>query len=158
MLVAAAIGGELFSRSSQTTHRLTEKDTIVLADFSNSTGDAVFDNTLKIALNISLRQSLFLNVLSDSEVAKALQLMTLPANARLTPEVARQLCQRAGGKAYVAGAIANLGSAYVLGLNALDCQTGGTLVQEQSSAATREKVLGELGKAACGGRPGLSHT
>ncbi len=82
---------------------LTEKDTIVLADFTNSTGDAVFDDTLKTALSVSLRQSPFLNVLSDSEVAKTLQLMTRPASTKLTPEVARELCQRAGSKAYIAG-------------------------------------------------------
>jgi eukaryotic-like serine/threonine-protein kinase len=127
---------------------LKEADSVVVADFANSTGDPIFDDTLKTALNISLRQSPFLNVLADSEVAKTLQLMTLPANTRLTPEVARQLCQRAGSKAYIAGAIASLGSEYVLGLKAVDCQTGETLVQEQSTAASKEKVLGELGKAA----------
>jgi eukaryotic-like serine/threonine-protein kinase len=128
--------------------KLTDKDTIVLADFANSTGDAVFDDTLKTALSVSLRQSPFLNVLSDSEVAKTLQLMTRPAGTKLTPEVARELCQRAGSKAYIAGSIGSLGSEYVLGLKAVNCQSGDTLAQEQVTAASKEKVLDALGEAA----------
>ncbi len=127
---------------------LTEKDTIVLADFANSTGDPVFDDTLKTALNVSLRQSPFLNVLSDSEVAKTLQQMTRPASTKLTPEVARELCQRAGSKAYLAGSIGSLGSEYVLELKAVNCQSGDTLAQEQMTAASKEKVLDALGEAA----------
>ena len=148
ILVAAAIGGAFYFRSRQTTHRLTEKDTIVLADFANSTGDAIFDDTLKTALNVSLRQSPFLNVLSDSEVAKTLQQMTRPASTKLTPEVARELCQRAGSKAYLAGSIGSLGSEYVLGLKAVNCQNGDTLAEEQVTAASKEKVLDALGEAA----------
>ncbi|MFZ0290903.1 MAG: protein kinase [Candidatus Sulfotelmatobacter sp.] len=128
--------------------KLTEKDTIVLADFSNSTGDAIFDDTLKTALNVSLRQSPFLNVLSDSEVAKTLQLMTRPASTKLTPEVARELCLRAGSKAYIAGSISSLGSQYVLGLKAVNCQSGDVLVQEQVTASAKEKVLDALGETA----------
>jgi eukaryotic-like serine/threonine-protein kinase len=127
---------------------LTEKDTIVLADFSNSTGDAVFDDALKTALNISLRQSPFLNVLADSEVAKTLQLMTRHADTKLTGEVARELCQRAGSKAYIAGAIGSLGSKYVLELKAVNCQSGDALAEEQTTAEAKEKVLDVLGKAA----------
>src|SRR5208283_723924 len=104
LLVALLLAGGLYYRSRQR-QRLMEKDTIVLADFANSTGDAIFDDTLKTALNISLRQSPFLNVLPDSQVAKTLQLMIRPAGTKLTPEVARELCQRAGSKAYIAGAI-----------------------------------------------------
>ena len=140
--------GGLYYRSHQQSKRLTEKDTIVLADFANSTGDAVFDDTLKTALNVSLRQSPFLNVLSDSEVAKTLQQMTRPASTKLTPEVARELCQRAGSKAYLAGSIGSLGSEYVLGLKAVNCQSGDTLAQEQVTAASKEKVLDALGEAA----------
>jgi len=147
ILVAAAIGGALYFRFSRSTARLTEKDTIVLADFTNTTGDAVFDDTLKTALNVSLRQSPFLNVLSDSGVAKTLKLMTRPADTKLTPEVARELCQRAGSKAYIAGSIAGLGSQYVLGLKAVNCQSGDLLVQEQITAAAKEKVLDALGEA-----------
>jgi Tfp pilus assembly protein PilF len=134
-------------RHSRDARRLTEKDTIVLADFANSTGDAIFDDTLTTALNISLRQSPFLNVLSSSEVAKTLQQMTRPAGTRLTPEVARELCQRAGSKAYLAGAIGSLGSEYVLGLKAVNCQNGDTLGQEQVTAASKDKVLNALGEA-----------
>jgi len=148
LLVALLVAGGLYYRSHQQTMRLTEKDTIVLADFSNSTGDAVFDDTLKTALSVSLRQSPFLNVLSDSEVAKTLQQMTRPASTKLTPEVARELCQRAGSKAYLAGSIGRLGSEYVLGLRAVNCQSGDTLGQEQVTAASKEKVLEALGEAA----------
>jgi len=148
ILVAAVIGGAFYFRSRQTTHRLTEKDTIVLADFANSTGDAIFDDTLKTALNVSLRQSPFLNALSDSEVAKTLQQMTRPASTKLTPEVARELCLRAGSKAYIAGTVGGLGSQYVLGLKAVNCQSGDTLAQEQVTATSKEKVLDALGEAA----------
>ena len=128
---------------------LTEKDTIVLADFANSTGDAVFDDTLKTALNVSLRQSPFLNVLSDSEVAKTLQRMTRPAGTKLTPDVARELCQRADSKAYIAGSIGSLGSQYVLGLKAVNCQSGDMLAQEQVTAASQGEGAG------CAGRGGV---
>jgi eukaryotic-like serine/threonine-protein kinase len=128
--------------------KLTEKDTVVLADFANSTGDAVFDDTLKTALNVSLRQSPFLNMLSDSAVAKTLQEMTRPASTKLTPGVARELCQRAGSKAYHAGSIGSLGSQYVLGLKAVNCRNGDTLAEEQVTAASKEKVLDTLGQAA----------
>src|SRR5579862_5431552 len=144
--VVLGVGAWLyFARKAQA---LTEKDTIVLSDFTNSTGDAIFDDTLKTALNVSLRQSPFLNVLSDSEVAKNLKLMTRPADTKLTPEVARELCQRAGSKAYLAGTIGSLGSQYVLGLKAVNCRSGDTLVEEQVTAASKEKVLDTLGEAA----------
>jgi serine/threonine protein kinase/tetratricopeptide (TPR) repeat protein len=148
VLFALFVAGGLYYRSHQQSKRLTDKDTIVLADFANTTGDAIFDDTLKTALNVSLRQSPFLNVLSDSEVAKTLQQMTRPASAKLTPEVARELCQRAGSKAYLAGSIGSLGSEYVLGLKAVNCQSGDTLAQEQVTAASKEKVLDALGEAA----------
>jgi DNA-binding winged helix-turn-helix (wHTH) protein/tetratricopeptide (TPR) repeat protein len=147
VVVAVLIGGILRSLSHKA-RRLTNKDTIVLADFTNATGDPVFDDTLKTALNISLRQSPFLNVLSESEVAKTLQEMTRAPGTRLTPEVARELCQRARSKVYLAGAIGSLGSEYVLGLKAVNCQNGDTLAQEQVTATTKEKVLGALGEAA----------
>ncbi len=127
---------------------LTEKDTIVVGDFANSTGDPVFDDTLKTALTLSLRQSPFLNVLPDSNVRVILKLMTLPANARLLPEVTRDLCQRAGSKATIAGAIASLGSEYVLQLKALSCRSGATLAEEQVTAKDKENVLEALGRAA----------
>jgi eukaryotic-like serine/threonine-protein kinase len=145
--VGVLLAAGLYYRSRQAPS-LTEKDTIVLADFANSTGDAVFDDALKTALSVSLRQSPFLNMLSDSEVAKTLQLMTIPPDTKLTPAVARELCQRAASKAYIAGSIGSLGSEYVLGLKAVSCQSGDLLAQEQATAASKEKVLQALGKAA----------
>jgi eukaryotic-like serine/threonine-protein kinase len=146
VIVVAGVASWLyFARRAQA---LTEKDTIVLGDFTNTTGDAIFDDTLKTALNVSLRQSPFLNVLSDSNVAKTLQQMTRPADTKLTPGVARELCQRAGSKAYIAGTIDSLGSEYVLGLKAVNCRSGDTLAEEQVTAASKEKVLDTLGQAA----------
>jgi serine/threonine protein kinase/tetratricopeptide (TPR) repeat protein len=127
---------------------LTEKDTIVLSDFTNTTGDAIFDDTLKTALNVSLRQSPFLNVLSDSEVRSTLQLMARPADTKLTPGVTREICQRAGSKAYLAGSIGSLGSEFVVGLRAVNCQSGDTLVETQVTAASKEKVLDALDEGA----------
>jgi eukaryotic-like serine/threonine-protein kinase len=134
-----------FARRAQA---LTEKDTIVLGDFTNTTGDAIFDDTLKTALTISLRQSPFLNVLSGSEVAKNLKLMTRATDTKLTPGVAREVCQRAGSKAYIAGTIGSLGSEYVLGLKAVNCWSGDTLAEQQVTATSKEKVLDTLGQAA----------
>src|SRR5579863_1008092 len=128
--------------------KLTGKDTIVLADFANATGDPVFDDTLKTALNVSLRQSPFLHVLGDEKVAATLRLMERPANTPLTADLTRELCQRAGGKAYVAGSIASLGSQYVLGLKAVNCRGGDLLAEDQVIAARKEKVLDALGEAA----------
>ncbi len=146
VVLAGLIAGGLYRA-----HRakpLTDKDTIVLADFANSTGDAVFDDTLKTALSVSLNQSPFLNALSDSNVTKTLKLMTRPPDTKLTPNVARELCQRAGSKAYIAGSIASLGNEYVLGLKAVNCQSGDPLAEEQVTAASKEKVLDTLGEAA----------
>jgi serine/threonine protein kinase/Tfp pilus assembly protein PilF len=144
LLLAA---GGLYYRSRRSIP-LTEKDTVVVADFANSTGDPVFDDTLKTALTVSLRQSPFLNVLSDSDVGKILRLMTLPATTTLTPQIAHELCQRAGSKAYIAGTVGNLGSEYVLGLKAVNCHNGETLAQQQLTAGSKEKVLDVLGDAA----------
>jgi serine/threonine protein kinase/tetratricopeptide (TPR) repeat protein len=144
-MLALAVGSYLYFHR---TPKLTDKDTIVLADFDNKTGDAIFDDTLKTALNVSLRQSPFLSVLSDQQVAETLKLMTRPADTKLTPAVSRELCQRAGSKAYIAGTVGSLGSEYVLGLKAVNCQSGDTLAQEQVTAASKEKVLEALGEAA----------
>jgi serine/threonine protein kinase/tetratricopeptide (TPR) repeat protein len=135
-------------RSSSKSATLTERDTVLVADFANSTGDPVFDDALKQALSVSLRQSPFLNVLSDERVSSTLRLMTRPADTRLTPDVARELCLRADSKAFVAGSIANIGSDYVVGLKAINCATGDVLAQEQVQAAGKEKVLDALGQAA----------
>ena len=147
LTIAVLVAGGLYYRSHQS-KPLTDKDTIVLADFANTTGDPVFDDTLKTALSVSLRQSPFLNVLSDGEVGKTLQLMTRPASTKITPEIARELCQRAGSKAYLGGSVGSLGSEYVLGLKAVNCHNGDTLVEEQVTAASKEKVLDTLSEAA----------
>ena len=126
---------------------LTERDTVVLADFANSTGDPVFDETLKTALSVALNQSPFLNVLPDRKVAQTLQLMSRPRSTPLTPDVASELCQRAAGKAYIAGSISSLGSTYVLALKAVNCQTGEPLAEQQVTAPSKEKVLDALGDA-----------
>ncbi len=147
IIVAALIAGGLYYRL----HRakpLTDKETIVLADFANRTGDPVFDDTLKTALSVALNQSPFLNVLSENKVTATLKLMTRPPDTKLTLDVAREVCQRAGSKAYIAGSIAILGSQYVLGLKAVNCQSGDTLAEEQVTAASKEKVLDALGKTA----------
>lgn len=146
LLVALAVGG-LYYRSHRAV-RLTDRDTVVLADFSNRTDDAVFDETLKTALSVSLNQSPFLNVLSDNKVMATLKLMMRPHDARITPDVAREVCQRAGSKAFIAGSIASLGSQYVMGLRVVNCQTGDTLAQEQVTVDNKEKVLDALGEAA----------
>ncbi len=127
---------------------LTDKDSVVLADVANNTGDPVFDDTLKTALSVSLRQSPFLNVLSEDQVASTLQLMTRPASTKLLPDIAREVCQRSGSKAYVAGSIGRLGSEYVLDLKAVNCRSGDILAEEQVIAKTKEKVLDTLGEAA----------
>jgi Tfp pilus assembly protein PilF len=145
IVLALSIGGYFYSHRRP---KLTDKDTIVLADFANSTGDAIFDDTLKTALTVSLQQSPFLSVLPDGTVAKTLQQMTRPASTKLTPEVTRELCQRVGSKAYIAGSIGNLGSEFVVGLKAVNCRNGDTLAQGQVTAASKEKVLDALGEAA----------
>jgi eukaryotic-like serine/threonine-protein kinase len=148
LTVALLAAGGFYYRARHLAKRLTEKDTVVLADFANRTGDPVFDDALETALRVSLRQSPFLNILSDSEVAKTLQLMTRPSGTKLTSDVADELCQRAGSKAYIAGAIGSLGTEYVLGLKAVNCESGDILAQEQVTAAPKEKVLDALGTAA----------
>jgi serine/threonine protein kinase len=147
-VVAVAVGVGAWLYFARRAQALTEKDTIVLADFDNKTGDAVFDDTLKTALYVSLNQSPFLNVLSDNKVAATLKQMTRPPDTKLTPEISREVCQRAGSKAYIGGSIASLGSQYVLGLKVVNCQNGDVLAQEQTTAAGKEKVLDTLGGAA----------
>lgn len=127
---------------------LTERDTIVLADFSNSTGDPIFDETLKQALRAQLEQSPFLNVLSERKALQELAYMGRPRSTRLTDEVARELCARTGSKAMVLGSISTLGTHYAVGLEALNCQSGDSLGTEQSEAESREGVLRALGEAA----------
>jgi serine/threonine protein kinase/tetratricopeptide (TPR) repeat protein len=146
-LAAAAvliIGSGYFYWHSRQSIQLTEKDTIVLADFANTTGDAVFDGTLKQALAIQLEQSPLLNVLSDEKVNGTLRLMNRPGNERVTQEVAREVCQRTDSKALIAGSIASIGNHYIVGLKALNCQTGDTLQSAEAEADSRDKVLKSL--------------
>ena len=139
-LVAALIAGGLYYRSHQA-RPLTDKDTIVLADFINTTGDSVFDGTLRQGLASQLEQSPFLSLVSDDQIAKTLALMERPKDARLTHQLAREVCQRAGGKATIEGSISGLGNPYRLELNAVDCQSGDTLVDLKKTAESREQVL-----------------
>ncbi len=152
ILVAIAIAGAFYFRSRPTTPvtkatALTEKDTVVLADFSNSTGDPVFDDALKQALGVELGQSPFLNVLSDRKVSETLQMMGRPANQRITADVGRELCLRTGSKAVLGGTISSLGSHYLIDLNAVACNTGDSLAKEQAEATGKEDVLKALGQA-----------
>jgi eukaryotic-like serine/threonine-protein kinase len=127
---------------------LTDKDTIIVADFVNSTGDAVFDDTLKTALTVSLQQSPFLNVLGEDKVAATLHLMARPAGTPVVGDVGRELCQRAGSQAYIGGSIGSLGAQYVMQLKAVNCAAGNVLAQELVTASAKEKVLDALGTAA----------
>jgi DNA-binding winged helix-turn-helix (wHTH) protein/tetratricopeptide (TPR) repeat protein len=148
MLVAAAIGGTLYFRSRQATTRLTDKDNIVLSDFDNKTGDSVFDDTLKQGLSVQLEQSPFLDLVSASKVNETLKLMGRPAGDRLTPEVTREVCQRTGSTTMLTGSIAGLGSQYVIGLKAVNCDTGDVLAEAQEQAGAKEAVLKALDAAA----------
>jgi eukaryotic-like serine/threonine-protein kinase len=136
-----AAGGVCYLRRSP---KLTEKDTIVLADFANSTGDPVFDDTLKQALTVALEQSPYLNVLSDRKVTQTMQMMGRSPGDHLTGELARDLCQRVGSKAVLDGSIASLGNQYVLSLSASTCATGDTLAADQVRANGKEQVLNAL--------------
>ena len=133
--------------STRKVSALNEKDTIILADFSNHTGDKVFDDTLKTALSFQLEQSPFLNVLSDQRAAGALRLMDRPVDQPVTGEVARELCLRTNSKAVVEGSIAAVGEHYLIELKATNCQTGDTLVSAEADAENLNKVLTALQQA-----------
>jgi serine/threonine protein kinase/tetratricopeptide (TPR) repeat protein len=146
VLLALAAGG-LYFRFRRSA-RLTEKDSVLLADFVNTTGDTVFDGTLKQALAVQLEQSPYLNIVPDQTVRKALQFMGRSSDERVTGSVARELCERQQIKAMLSGSIATLGSQYVVALDATNCVTGDSLAREQVTAATKEAVLPAVGKAA----------
>ncbi len=147
VLVAALVAGALYlkSKSSST---LTEKDSVLLADFVNTTGDAVFDGTLKQALAVQLEQSPYLNIVPESKIREALRFMGRQPDERITNEVAREICQRQGIKAMLTGTIASLGNHYVVTLTALNGETGDSLAREQVEADSKEDVLKSLDKAA----------
>jgi eukaryotic-like serine/threonine-protein kinase len=146
LIVAAAIAAGVFY--SRRVSALTEKDSILLSDFVNTTGDPVFDSTLKQALAVQLEQSPFLNIFPQQRVRDTLGYMGRSPDERLTPELARQICQREAIKAVLDGSIATIGSQYVVGVDAVNCQTGDTLAREQVEVDKKEQVLGAVGKAA----------
>jgi eukaryotic-like serine/threonine-protein kinase len=137
LMVVGLIAGGIYYRS-RPSKRLTEKDTIVLADFTNTTGDAVFDDALKQALVVELEQSPFLNVLSDRKVSETLRMMGRPLNERVTTDAGRELCLRTGSKALLGGAISSLGTHYLIDVNAVACRSGDTLAKEQVEATARK--------------------
>jgi len=140
MVLAVLAAGYFYYR----TPRLTDKDTIVLADFTNTTGDAVFDGTLRQGLAIQLEQSPFLSLVPDEKIQKTLGLMGQPADARITPQVAKEICERTASAAVLDGTIQRLGSQYVVGLRAKNCRTGEVLDEEQGQAPKAEDVLNAL--------------
>jgi eukaryotic-like serine/threonine-protein kinase len=146
LLVASAIGYFFFQRSRPTA-KLGQQDTIVIADFVNTTGDTVFDGTLKQALAIQLEQSPYLNVLSERRVSTTLKMMDKPPDARLTHEVAREVCLRSNSKALLEGSIGSVGTHYLIGLKAINCQTGDNIASAQVEAVNRDNVLKRLGEA-----------
>jgi serine/threonine protein kinase/tetratricopeptide (TPR) repeat protein len=147
VVFVALVAGGLYFRSRPASP-LTDRDTIVLADFVNTTGDPVFDDALKQALAVQLGQSPFLNILSDRKVEETLHLMGRPSNERISRDVAGELCVRTGSKAILLGSISNLGGQYVVGIDAVGCSSGDTLAKEQEEAATKQEVLKALGAAA----------
>jgi eukaryotic-like serine/threonine-protein kinase len=156
-LIAVAIASGLYWRTNRVA-KLTDRDTIVIADFTNTTGDAVFNDTLKQALIIGLRQSPFLNILSDEQIKQTLSMMNRPADEHLTRQIAREICQRTSSAAAIEGSIAALGSSYVLSLEAANCRTGETLAQEQIQAPRKEDVLTTLSEAMTNLRPKLGES
>lgn len=146
-LTAAAVVFAGWLYNTRRAHALGQMDTIVLADFTNKTGDAIFDDTLRQGLAAQLQQSPFLSLVSEQRIQQTLRLMGQPADAKLTPAIIANLCQRVGSKAYLSGSISALGSAYVIGVNAVNCQTGDSLAQEQITASGKENVLKALGEA-----------
>ncbi len=143
--LAVAIGGYFYFHRAPI---LTSKDSIVIADFTNTTGDPVFDGTLREGLSVQLQQSPYLNLVSDDEIASTLKMMEQPAGTRLSDDLAQQVCQRVGGAAVIEGSIASLAPEYVIGLKVMNCQSGQTLAQNQVTAANKPDVLNALTTAA----------
>jgi len=144
VVLGLSAGGYFYHRSPA----LTEKDSIVIADFTNTTGDPVFDGALRQGLSVQLQQTPFLRLVSDTQIAQTLRLMEKAPDTRLTKDLAREVCQRANATVEIDGSIAALGNQYVLGLNAVNCATGEALAEEQVTADGKEKVLAALSDAA----------
>ncbi len=155
--VAGLVGGTWYWRSHPAP-KLTDKDTVVLADFANTTGDPVFDGTLRQGLSAQLEQSPFLNLLSDRRVGETLSLMAQPKDARLTPELAREICERTAGAAVLDGSIAQVGTRYLLTLRVTDCVTGEALASTEAEAGDKNHVLDALGKIASESRSKLGES
>jgi serine/threonine protein kinase/Tfp pilus assembly protein PilF len=162
VVVVALIAGGVYWRSRSTssvgTAPLTEKDTVVLADFDNKTGDTVFDDALKQALAVDLGQSPFLNILSERRVGETMQLMGRKPGDKITLDVAREICLRTGTKALLNGSISRLGTQYVIGLEAVNCNTGDVLAKEQGEASAKEGVLKTLDQVATSMRAKLGES
>ena len=146
IVVGLAVAGWLLF--SHKTHALTEKDTIVLADFTNATGDAVFDGALRQGLSVQLEQSPFLSIISDQRIQQTLKMMDQKPDAKLTPEIARELCQRTASAAFLEGSIAEIGTQFLLTLKAVNCRNGETLASTEAEAGDKNHVLDALGKTA----------
>ena len=153
--VALLVAGYLYLRGGQ---KLTDRDTIVLADFTNTTGDPVFDGTLRQGLAIQLEQSPFLKIMDDEQVRQNLRLMSLPPGARITNQIAHDICVRDAAAATIDGSIASLGRNYVIALQAINCQSGATLAREQVQADDKEHVLNAVGTAATAMRAKLGES
>jgi serine/threonine protein kinase/tetratricopeptide (TPR) repeat protein len=145
ILAALIVAGWFYN--TRRAHALGQMDTVVLADFTNKTGDAIFDDTLRQGLAAQLQQSPFLSLVSEQRIQQTLRLMGQPSDAKLTAAIIGNLCQRVGSKAYLSGSISALGTSYVIGVNAVNCQTGDSLAQEQVTASGKENVLKSLGEA-----------
>jgi tetratricopeptide (TPR) repeat protein len=144
--VALLVAAYLSTRSRA--FNVTEEDTVVVADFANSTGDPVFDGALRQGLSVQLQQSPFLRIVSDQRIRETLRSMKEPQDARLVPEIAKDLCVRVGSKVYIEGSITNFGNNYVIGLQAVACSTGDLLAQQQVQETGKERVLDGLSRAA----------
>ncbi len=144
VIIAIAVGVFFYARRSQA---MTEKDWILLTDFTNTTGDPVFDGTLKKALAVGLEQSPYLNVVNDRKVAETLRFMGKPAETRITSDLGREICQRAGLKAMLTGSVSNIGSQYVVSLEAINASTGDSLARADGQASRKEDVLAALDTA-----------
>ena len=146
VVAGLAVGGWLFF--SRKAHALTDKDTIVLADFANTTGDTVFDGTLRQGLSVQLEQSPFLSIVSDQQIQQTLRMMGQPQDARLTSDIAREICQRTSSAVVLDGSIAEIGTQYNLILKAVNCSSGESLASTEAQASDKNHVLDALGKAA----------
>jgi serine/threonine protein kinase len=146
LTITLAVGGWLLL--SPKTHALTDKDTIVLADFINTTGDTVFDGTLRQGFSVQLEQSPFLSIIPDQQIQQTLQMMGQKPDVKLTPEIARELCQRTGSAAVLDGSIAQIGKQYLMTVKAVNCVSGESLASTEATASDKNHVLDALGKTA----------